>query len=158
MDLCDIRAKQRRAAYEIQTHKSSRISPLLYRFLHCRPVFSSLYAANEIEEILGHRVVPYWKAYLLGIPTLFVYPMKSSACENISSEKSFSHAELYSKPKYKLSFPQIDRNRGVQIMADDLEFVFPLRLQHCHSAFHAIITGFQGNRFLIAEGPLNRII
>ena len=113
---------------------------------------------NEIEEILGHRVVPYWKAYLLGIPTLFVYPMKSSACENISSEKSFSHAELYSKPKYKLSFPQIDRNRGVQIMANDLEFVFPLRLQHCHSAFHAIITGFQGNRFLIAEGPLNRII
>ena len=123
-------------------------------FLHYMP--HSL--QNEIEEILGHRVVPYWKAYLLGIPTLFVYPMKSSACENISSEKSFSHAELYSKPKYKLSFPQIDRNRGVQIMADDLEFVFPLRLQHCHSAFHAIITGFQRNRFLIAEGPLNRII
>ena len=26
---------------------------------------------DELEEILGHRVQPYWKAYLLGIPTLF---------------------------------------------------------------------------------------
>ena len=29
----------------------------------------------EIEFVLGHRVMPYWKAYLLGIPTLFVYPL-----------------------------------------------------------------------------------
>ena len=29
----------------------------------------------EIESVLGHRVMPYWKAYLLGIPTLFVYPL-----------------------------------------------------------------------------------
>ena len=30
---------------------------------------------NELEEILGHKVMPYWKAYLLGIPTLFVYTL-----------------------------------------------------------------------------------
>ena len=30
---------------------------------------------EELEEILGHRLLPYWKAYLLGIPTLFVYPL-----------------------------------------------------------------------------------
>jgi hypothetical protein len=30
---------------------------------------------EELEEILGHRLMPYWKAYLLGIPTLFVYPL-----------------------------------------------------------------------------------
>ena len=29
----------------------------------------------ELEEILGHRLMPYWKAYLLGIPTLFIYPL-----------------------------------------------------------------------------------
>ena len=30
---------------------------------------------EEIESVLGHRVLPYWKAYLLGIPTLFIYPL-----------------------------------------------------------------------------------
>ena len=30
---------------------------------------------NELEEILGHPLMPYWKAYLLGIPTLFIYPL-----------------------------------------------------------------------------------
>ena len=30
---------------------------------------------KEIEIILGHKVLPYWKAYLLGIPTLFIYPL-----------------------------------------------------------------------------------
>lgn len=30
---------------------------------------------EEIESILGHKVLPYWKAYLLGIPTLFIYPL-----------------------------------------------------------------------------------
>lgn len=30
---------------------------------------------NELEEILGHPLMPYWKAYLIGIPTLFVYPL-----------------------------------------------------------------------------------
>ena len=28
-----------------------------------------------LEEILGHPVMKYWKAYLLGIPTLFIYPL-----------------------------------------------------------------------------------
>lgn len=30
---------------------------------------------NEIDRILGHPTMRYWKAYLLGIPTLFVYPL-----------------------------------------------------------------------------------
>lgn len=30
---------------------------------------------DELEEILGHRLLPYWKAYLLGIPTLFLYTL-----------------------------------------------------------------------------------
>ena len=30
---------------------------------------------DELEEILGHAVMKYWKAYLLGIPTLFLYPL-----------------------------------------------------------------------------------
>ncbi|MCR5136690.1 MAG: hypothetical protein K6C12_06285 [Oscillospiraceae bacterium] len=30
---------------------------------------------DELECILGHRLMPYWKAYLLGIPTLFVYTL-----------------------------------------------------------------------------------
>jgi len=30
---------------------------------------------REMEEIIGHKVRPYWQAYLLGIPTLFVYPL-----------------------------------------------------------------------------------
>ena len=30
---------------------------------------------RELEEVLGHPVQPYWKAYLLGIPTLFIYTL-----------------------------------------------------------------------------------
>ncbi len=30
---------------------------------------------NELEKVLGHKVMPYWKAYLLGIPTLFIYTL-----------------------------------------------------------------------------------
>ena len=30
---------------------------------------------RELEEVLGHRVRPYWQAYLLGIPTLFIYTL-----------------------------------------------------------------------------------
>lgn len=30
---------------------------------------------DEIDLILGHPTTRYWKAYLLGIPTLFVYPL-----------------------------------------------------------------------------------
>ncbi|MBQ4167696.1 MAG: DUF4234 domain-containing protein, partial [Clostridia bacterium] len=26
-------------------------------------------------EVLGHKLQPYWKAYLLGIPTLFIYTL-----------------------------------------------------------------------------------
>ena len=30
---------------------------------------------SELEEVVGHRVMPYWQAYLLGIPTAFIYPL-----------------------------------------------------------------------------------
>ena len=30
---------------------------------------------DELDEILGHRTQRYWVAYLLGIPTLFIYPL-----------------------------------------------------------------------------------
>lgn len=30
---------------------------------------------RELEEVLGHKLQPYWKAYLLGIPTLFIYTL-----------------------------------------------------------------------------------
>ena len=30
---------------------------------------------DELDEILGHKTMPYWKAYLLGIPTLFIYTL-----------------------------------------------------------------------------------
>ena len=30
---------------------------------------------DELEYVLGHKVMPYWKAYLLGIPTLFIYTL-----------------------------------------------------------------------------------
>ena len=30
---------------------------------------------SEIDEILGRRTQRYWKAYLIGIPTLFIYPL-----------------------------------------------------------------------------------
>ena len=30
---------------------------------------------NELDEILGHRTQRYWVAYVLGIPTLFVYTL-----------------------------------------------------------------------------------
>jgi len=39
---------------------------------------------RELEDVLGHRLLPYWKAYLLGIPTLFIYPLVWMA--NIAEE------------------------------------------------------------------------
>ncbi len=30
---------------------------------------------GELDEILEHETLKYWKAYLLGIPTLFLYPL-----------------------------------------------------------------------------------
>ena len=30
---------------------------------------------DEIEYILGHKIMPYWQAYLLGIPTMFIYTL-----------------------------------------------------------------------------------
>ena len=30
---------------------------------------------DEIEAVLDHKVMPYWKAYILGIPTLFIYTL-----------------------------------------------------------------------------------
>lgn len=30
---------------------------------------------KELETILGHKIQPYWQAYLLGIPNFFIYPL-----------------------------------------------------------------------------------
>ena len=38
-------------------------------------VYMRLGLQDEIETVLGHQVMPYWKAYLLGIPTLFIYTL-----------------------------------------------------------------------------------
>ena len=38
-------------------------------------IYMNLGLQDELEEILGHPVQPYWKAYLLGIPTLFIYTL-----------------------------------------------------------------------------------
>ena len=38
-------------------------------------VYMRLGLQDELESVLGHKVMPYWKAYLLGIPTLFLYTL-----------------------------------------------------------------------------------
>ena len=53
---------------------------------------------DEINEILGHKTLPYWKAYLLGIPTLFVYPLIWMA--RISEELKARAIELGIKGPY----------------------------------------------------------
>ena len=30
---------------------------------------------EELDEVVGHKTRPYWQAYLLGIPTLFIYTL-----------------------------------------------------------------------------------
>ena len=47
---------------------------------------------KELEEILGHKVRPYWQAYLLGIPTLFIYTLLWMA--RISEELKAKAIEL----------------------------------------------------------------
>ncbi len=47
---------------------------------------------DEINEILGHKTLPYWKAYLLGIPTLFIYSLIWMA--RISEELKAKAVEL----------------------------------------------------------------
>jgi len=38
-------------------------------------VWMRLGLQDELEGVLGHRTQKYWVAYLLGIPTLFVYTL-----------------------------------------------------------------------------------
>ena len=47
---------------------------------------------KELEGILEHKVQPYWQAYLLGIPTLFIYPLVWMA--NIAEELKAKAIEL----------------------------------------------------------------
>ena len=47
---------------------------------------------REIEDVLGHPVRPYWQAYLIGIPTLFIYPLVWMA--DICGELGAKAAEL----------------------------------------------------------------
>ncbi len=48
---------------------------------------------KELEYILGHKVQPYWQAYLLGIPTLFIYTLVWMA--NISAELKEKAEEMH---------------------------------------------------------------
>ena len=50
---------------------------------------------NELESILGHKVRPYWQAYLLGIPDLFIYPLVWMA--NIAEELKAKAEEAAAK-------------------------------------------------------------
>ena len=47
---------------------------------------------RELEEILGHELQDYWKAYLLGIPDLFLYTLVWMA--NVSEELKGKAIEL----------------------------------------------------------------
>jgi len=47
---------------------------------------------DELDEILGHRTQRYWLAYLLGIPTLFIYTLVWMA--NIAEELKSKAMEL----------------------------------------------------------------
>lgn len=38
-------------------------------------VYMPLGLQAEIDAVLGHKTMPYWQAYLIGIPTLFIYPI-----------------------------------------------------------------------------------
>ena len=38
-------------------------------------IYMPLGLQEEIESVLDHKVMPYWKAYLLAIPTLFIYTL-----------------------------------------------------------------------------------
>ena len=43
---------------------------------------------SEIDEILGRRTQRYWKAYLIGIPTLYIYPLiwMAGICEEMKAK------------------------------------------------------------------------
>ncbi len=47
---------------------------------------------RELEEILGHKIRPYLQAYLLGVPTLFIYTLVWMA--NVSDELKNKAEEL----------------------------------------------------------------
>ena len=47
---------------------------------------------DELEEILGHKVRPYWQAYLLGIPNFFIYTLVWMA--RIAEELRYKAIEL----------------------------------------------------------------
>ena len=68
--------------------------------------YMSFHVQKEIDEILGKKTLSYVKAYLLGIPTLFVYTLvwmaricedvKNKAIElNITPHTSFKHMFLW---------------------------------------------------------------
>ncbi|MBQ9308048.1 MAG: hypothetical protein IJ229_09000 [Clostridia bacterium] len=78
---------------------------------------------GEIEAVLGHRVMPYWKAYLLGIPTLFIYPLiwMAHICEELRQiatdldlpgpHTSFKHMVLWNLVGLPLMGPAVATHR-----------------------------------------------
>ena len=55
---------------------------------------------KELEEVAGHKVMPYWKAYLLGIPTLFIYTLiwMAQIAEELKAKLEANH-DYASDPK-----------------------------------------------------------
>ena len=47
---------------------------------------------DELEYILNRKMMPYWKAYLLGIPTLFIFPLVRMA--RITEERKAKTLEM----------------------------------------------------------------
>ena len=86
-------------------------------------IYMPLGLQKEIESVLGHPVLPYWKAYLLGIPTLFIYPLVWMA--DISEElktkaegmgipgphTSWRHMVLWNLPGILLMGPAVATHR-----------------------------------------------
>ena len=67
---------------------------------------------DELEVILGHKLLPYWKAYLLGIPTLFIYTLVWMAL--IAEELKVKANELGIEGPYTSWWHKQYRNRAEQ--------------------------------------------
>ena len=84
----------------------------LYYFKHSFFVFFDIYMTlglqKELDEILGRKTQRYYIAYLLGIPTLFIYTLVWMA--NISEELKNKAIELEIEGKHTSFWHMFGRN------------------------------------------------
>ena len=78
---------------------------------------------DELEGIIGHKVRPYWQAYLIGIPTLFIYPLiwmgriadelkeKAEELDIAGPKTSFWHMFLWNTAGLVLMGPAVATHR-----------------------------------------------